>query len=386
MQFPLSRKITILFGILLVSGCSWFSSDEASKPAKLVSFKQTTKLVHQWSNHIGDQGDEELYIRLTPVMDGDVIYAATAKGKVMAISREKGNDLWNIKTHEFLISAVGAGEGLVFVGTANGVLIALQEDTGKEVWRAHLSSEMLSAAQVGDGVVVAQTIDGRVVGLERASGALRWQYNESVPPLTLRTSAAPLLDNGVAYIAFPSGKVVALDASNGLQLWEQQVTLPEGRTELERIIDFDGKPLLVGSDLYLADYQGRAVMLDKAKGTIQWSEKISTASQLAYGDGNLYVTQSDDTVVALKMATGRRLWENSQLARRQLTAPAVIGDYVAVADFDGYVHLLNQSDGQMAARYSLWRSKGVRNALLSNDKTLYVLSNRGRLTALELGK
>jgi outer membrane protein assembly factor BamB len=149
--------------------------------------------------------------------------------------------------------------------------------------------------------------------------------------------------------------------------------------------------LLVGSDVYVAGYQGKAAMLSKAKGDIQWAEKISTSGQLAYGNGNLYLTQSDDTVVALKMASGRRLWENHQLARRQVTAPAVIGDYVAVADFEGYVHLLNQSDGQFADRYSLWCSDGVRNSLFSEerfseDSTLYVLANSGKITALELDK
>ncbi len=372
--------------VLSLSSCSWFSSNDTPEPAKLVSFKSTADLDRKWSNHIGDQGDEELYVRLMPFIEGDVIYAATAKGDVTAIDRNKGNDLWDIDTDEQLISAVGAGDGLVLVGTVNGVLIALAQEDGKELWRVNLSSEMLAAAQASDGIVIAQTIDGKVVGLDRNSGTQRWQYSASVPSLTLRTSASPVLDNGVAYIAFANGKVVALDSHSGLQVWEQQVTLPEGRTELERIIDFGGKPLLVGTDVYVAGYQGKAAMLDKAKGSVQWVEKISSFGEMAYGNGNLYLTQSDDTVVALKMATGRRLWENNQLVNRQVTAPAVIGDYVAVADFDGYIHLLNQSDGQFADRYSLWWSDGVRNSLFSDDNTLYVLSNSGKITALELDK
>jgi len=375
----------ISLGIILnLSSCS--SSSDELKPAELVSFKSTADLDRKWSNHTGDQGKEELYIRLMPVIAGDVIYAANAKGKVKAIDKRNGDTLWSVATDESLISAVGAGDGLVLVGTVNGVLIALAQEDGKEVWRVNLSSEMLAAAQASDGVVIAQTIDGKVVGLDRNNGAQRWQYSASVPSLTLRTSSSPVIDNGVAYIAFANGKVVALDSHNGLLIWEQQVTLPEGRNELERIIDFGGKPLLVGTDIYVADYQGKAVMLDKAKGDIQWAEKISTAGQLAYSNGNLYLTQSDDTVVALKMATGRRLWENNQLARRQVTAPAVIGDYVAVADFEGYVHLLNQSDGQFADRYSLWWSEGVRNSLFSDDNTLYILANSGKITALELDK
>jgi len=376
-----SRTLVATVLVMLVA-CS---SDDV-KPAELVKFKPTVQLAHKWSNGIGNQGKPELYIRLTPAIAGDVIYAATAKGHVVALSRESGKTLWSTSTHESLVSAVGSGEGLVLVGTVNGMLLALHSENGKEAWHYRLSSEMLAAAQAADHVVVAQTIDGHVVALDSSNGTLRWQYQASVSALSLRTSAAPVLENGVAYLAFSSGKIMAIDSSNGLQLWEQQVTLPEGRNELERMVDFDGRPLVIGSDLYFAGYQGHAVMMDKGKGDVTWSEKISTMGQIAYGNGNLYITQSDDTVVALKMANGRRLWENNLLSHRQVSAPAVIGNYVAVADFDGYIHLLNQDDGQLAGRYSLWFSDGVRNPLQSDGDTLYVLANSGRLTALSLEK
>ena len=47
-----------------------------------------------------------------------------------------------------------------------------------------------------------------------------------------------------------------------------------------------------------------------------------------------------------KAAGGALRWQNDQLARRQPGSPAVIGSHVAVADFDGYVHLLSQADGR----------------------------------------
>jgi outer membrane protein assembly factor BamB len=387
--------------LLSLSACSWFSSKDEPKPAALVSFKSTADLDRKWSDHVGYQGSPELYIRLRPVIAGDVIYAASADGDVTAINRNKGKDLWSISTHEELISAVGAGDGLVLVSTINGVLIALSSEDGSEAWRANLSSEMLAAAQASDGVVVAQTIDGKVSGFDRSKGTLLWQYNATIPSLTLRSSASPVIEDGIVYVVLASGRVIALDSHTGLQQWEQQVALPEGRTELERILDFDGQPLLVGDDLYVSGYQGYVSSLAKKTGKIQWSEKLSTTGQPSYGNGNLYVTQSDDTVVALKMATGRHLWENNQFALRQLTAPVVIGNYVAVADFEGYIHLLNQSDGQLADRYSLWFSEGVRNTLLSDeglsdeglsdeglsDETaIYVLANSGKITALTLDK
>ena len=379
-----ATRIIFSVALLSLSACSWFSSDDEPQPAELADFDASADLDKKWSNHVGDQGDVELYIRLGPVIVGDVMYAASADGDVTAIDRNDGDDLWDISTDESLIGAVGGGDGLVLVSTVNGVLIALSSDDGKELWRAKLSSEMLAASQAAEGVVVAQTIDGKISGFDKANGTLLWQYNATVPTLTLRSSGSPVLDSDTAYIALSSGRVIALNIRTGLQLWEQQVTLPEGRTELERLLNYDGQPLLVGSDLYVSGYQGRVTALEKNTGKIEWSEKLSTTGQPAFGNGNLYLTQSDDTVVALKMATGRRLWENNQMSLRHLSAPVVIGDYVAVADFDGYIHLLNQSDGQFADRYSLWYSEGIRNALLSDGNTLYILANSGKISALIL--
>ena len=381
------RSLVLMACCSLLTACSWFSSDTV-EPAKLVDFDEKVDLDRQWFRHIGDQGDPEMYFRLQPGFDGNAIYAASTSGKVKAFDRNTGDKLWSakVKLDTDLASAVGAGGGLVMVASLDGLLVALNADNGREQWRAQLSGELLSAAQCDGHRVVAQSIDGKVTGLDPATGEKIWTYESSVPALTLRGSATPRLENGVAYLAFPNGRVVALDSDKGLLIWEQQVTLPEGRNELERLIDSLGQPVLSGSDLYVVSYQGNAALLDRAKGTLNWKTKASASGQIALLHGNLYFTQSDDTVTALKMATGRLLWENKQMSNRQLTSPLAIGDYIAVADLEGYIHLLNAEDGQFAGRYHLWFSDGVRNDMIGDGDTLYVLTNGGRLGAYRLEK
>lgn len=366
-----------------LAACSLFSDDDEIEPAELVDFEEVIELDSLWSRSVGDQGEEELYLRLTPAIDGGVIYAANVDGKVFAIDRYEDDRLWKVDVDAELASAVGAGGGLVLVGTTEGILIALRQEDGQDIWRTALSSEMLAAAQVDGDVVVVQTMDGKATGLDAASGKKLWTYATNVPPLTLRASASPLLENGIAYLAFANGMFVALNQRSGLLLWEQHISFPQGRNELERLINFDGKPLTSGNDLYVASYQGNAVSLEKTRGRMQWEERISAFGQLTAAEGNLYLTQSDDSVVALKMATGRRLWENRDMANRRLTAPAVLGEYVVVADGEGYLHIMRQSDGSFAGRKHLW-SDSVRNALISDGKNLYVLTDDGSLRAFQL--
>lgn len=376
------KSLALVVFATQISACSLFSSDEV-EPADLVDFEEVIELDSLWSRRMGDQGEEELYLRLTPVIDGSVIYAANVNGKVTAVDRYKDDRLWKVDVDADLVSAVGAGNGLVLVGTSEGILIALRQEDGHEIWRTPLSSEMLAAAQVDEDIVVVQTMDGKATGLNALNGEKIWTYATSVPPLTLRASASPLLEGGVAYLAFANGKFVALNQRNGLLLWEQHISFPQGRNELERLINFDGKPLILGNDLYMASYQGNAVSVEKSRGRVQWDESVSAFGQLAAGEGNLYLTQSDDSVIALKMATGRRLWENHDMANRRLTAPVVLGEYVVVADGEGYLHVMRQSDGSFAGRKHLW-CDSVRNALLSDGENLYVLTDSGKLRAFQL--
>ncbi|MEE3143533.1 MAG: outer membrane protein assembly factor BamB, partial [Pseudomonadota bacterium] len=60
-----------------------------------------------------------------------------------------------------------------------------------------------------------------------------------------------------------------------------------------------------------------------------------------------------------------------------------INNYVAVGDFEGYLHLLSQIDGRIVGRTRI-DNDGVRSNLLVKDGWLYAYGNSGRLTALSL--
>ena len=57
---------------------------------------------------------------------------------------------------------------------------------------------------------------------------------------------------------FDSGKLIAFNPENGSLIWEARMALPKGRTDLERMVDIDGSPLLQGDVIYAVTYQGRS--------------------------------------------------------------------------------------------------------------------------------
>jgi outer membrane protein assembly factor BamB len=244
-----------------------------------------------------------------------------------------------------------------------------------------MSSEVLAKPLVTDGSVVVRTVDGRLQALSLADAAQRWVIQEAVPPLSLR-GTAPALRVGDAVLAgFDNGKVVAVDVKTGETLWGTVVSPPQGRTELERLVDLDSAIKASGDDIFVVGFQGRAAMLARESGQIWWAKEISSYRGLGMDETNLYITNANGGVVAFKRRDGGPVWEQlTALRLRGLTSPEVDGDAVVVGDFEGYLHWLDKNTGAIIGRVKTGGDR-ITNAPLVAGGRVYVQTDTGRLVA-----
>lgn len=382
-----ARSVILLSLVLSLSACAnlnplnWFSgNDEVNVPKELVDFPREVDLIRSWSRNIGNgQGDN--YNKITPAFDGGVIYAASENGVVVAVAADSGDEVWRVRVSGAIAGGVGAGNGLVLLGTLNAEVIALDQFNGSERWRVPVTSEVLSPPQTNGDVVVAQTVDDKLVALDAVDGSLRWTYEATLPALTLRGTSKPLITPTGAVIAgFSNGTLISVAANNGVWRWEERVAVPEGQHDIERVIDVDGDLLLDGARVLASSYQGNLMAFDVATGRIVWGTEASSYHGLTLGFGNLYFSDDEGHIVAIRNNTEDRIWRNEDLEFREQTAPAAIGNYIAVADFEGYIHLLSQVDGRIVGRTRV-DNNGVRANLVVQNGRLFAFGNSGRLTA-----
>jgi len=374
----------LLGGLALVAlaGCKSFDRDADKKPAKLTSFEVERKLKRVWSRNVGN-GQGGLYHRLVPAVEGELILAAAHNGQVQAHELERGRQRWRTRLKTRLIGGVGAAGEQAWVGTADGRVIALALEDGRQLWEYDVRGEVLAPPQ-GDGQrVFVQTFDGRVVALDATTGKRLWSHSDGMPVLTLRGTSTPLLYEDMVIVGLANGKLVALDRETGGLRWELRVALPQGSTEIERLVDVDGELLLHQGTLYAVAYQGQVVAVDPDTGNRLWGREASSHVGLAAGLSNVYVVGDNGSITAFADNGQGVRWEQTVLARRQLTAPTRWSSYVAVGDFEGWLHLLSQVDGSLAARQRVHKS-GLRATMLQVDQRLYVYANNGRLAAYEL--
>lgn len=375
------RYAAVLALAAVVAGCSSNSTKELP-PAELPKITEEVKLDTVWSHSVGD-GQGETYNLLVPAVDGDRLFAADINGEVVALDRFTGKVIWDKDLDRPVSGAVGAGYGLVLLGTLKGEVIALDAESGEEKWRARVTSEVLAPPATNGDVVVVQTQDDRLIALEASSGNQRWIYENTPAVLTLRGTGSPVVTNDLAVAGLSSGKVIALDVQRGLPVWEQRVAVPQGRSELDRVVDIDGGLLLSGDTLYVATYQGRVAGLDLQSGRVLWQREASSYVGVAQGFGNVYVSLANGSLESVDERSATALWSNDALARRQLSAPEVFSSYVAFGDFEGYLHLVSQVDGRFVGRERI-DSDGLRARPLVVGDMLYAYGNSGKLVALKI--
>jgi outer membrane protein assembly factor BamB len=372
--------------LLLLNGCSWIKSwgdDDPDAPAELVEFKATLKVAQVWSTKVG-KGLDKAGRQLRPVYSSGFLYAADHKGLLMAIDADSGRQQWSIKTKLPFTGGPGISNTLLLMGTQNGEVFAFDASTGTQLWSATVSSEVLAAPSEAAGIVIVRCIDGRVFGLDADTGQRLWIYDHDVPLLTLRGNAPPLLWAGVVYIGYDGGQVVALRLDDGTLMWEQSLVTTEGRTELDRLSDIDGQMVIIASDLLVSSYKNRLASLAADSGRLLWFKNVSAATGVVVNRTNLAVSDKDGNVWLLDRRNGAESWKHNQLLRRGLTRPVFYGSFVVVGDQDGYLHWINISNGEFAAREKVG-GKGFSGPPLVVGNTLFVLTNKGELAAFRAG-
>jgi len=351
-------------------------------PAPLPEFTAAAQVQELWSTGVGGLGKRPA--QLAPQLDGGVLYASDARGRVSALAADTGRRQWTTDLNLDVSGAVGVGSGLVAVGTRKGQVVALNRENGSQAWSTTVSSAVLAPPTAHQGVVVVQTVDGKLTGLAAADGKRLWTYERSEPALSLLGTSAPVTAAQYVLTGFASGKVVALQIADGKPAWEFTVSQPRGRNEIERLVDVDA-PLLIARDtLYAASYQGKLVAVDlRAGGRLLWARDASTYTGLAAGGGNVYLTDANGHVLAFDQDTGASAWKQDKLRGRGLSAPAYVNGYVVVGDYQGYLHWLSAEDGRFVARYRIGGDGLAARGQVGADR-LYVLNRDGNLAALQL--
>lgn len=380
--FP-AVMLVVLTGCAAVEKLSGKERIEAAKPNPLEEIESLVKVRRNWSYNVGVGSINSSFHNLVPHLKGDTLYAASPEGYVSAIDAGNGRRKWRVNVETPISGAIGVGLEVLLVGTPEGEVKGLGIENGEELWSQKLSSEILAPPAAYGGTTVVRTIDGHVYGLSSSDGEQRWVFHRQIPTLTLRGNSAPLVVDRAVVVGFANGRLVAANLADGQVIWDVSIAQARGANEVERMIDIDSTPVLIGSVLYVSAFQGSVTALALGSRSVLWSKEVSSYVPISADDNNIYIADDEGKVVALDRLTGELVWEQASLLNRKLSGPVSLNQYVIVSDFDGYAHVLRKSDGQIVGRSKLGGGSLTGPPIVYRD-VMYSMNKNGDLVSISV--
>lgn len=343
------RFLVVLATAIGLSGCAWFDTDDRNRPVSLATFAPQVSAAVAWRASVGSGTT----YGFAPAIVGDTVFAASRSGNVARIDLATGATVWNKTVARQLSAGVGADSQVVVVATSDGDVIALDWD-GNEKWRVKASSEVSLTPWAGGGIVAVRAGDYRVQAFNAANGERIWNVQRPGPALALRAPGRMTTTQNLVLTGLPGGRLLAIEPATGAVIWEGIVSVARGASDLERVNDVVGMPVVQGDKLCSVAYQGRVACFDIARGGMTaWTHNYSSIVGLAADSRHVYVPDARDNIAAFSIDSGQAAWRQEGLRNRRVTEPAVIGNAVLLGDYEGLVHVLSVDKGEFMARVTV---------------------------------
>lgn len=351
-----------------LSACGVFGGSSKVKLAELPGLS-SNRLGVVWRSAVNGAG-----FGFQPNFADKSLWLAGKDGGITRLEASTGKVQWAIKASTPLIAGVGTDGEISVVASRDGRLLAFDGE-GKSKWTHALGTEANAIPMVAVGIVIARTSDNKTIGIDSETGRRRWTFSRQNAPVVIRQTSAVAIDGGSTFVGLPGGRLVALSLQNGSVRWEAAVSNPRGATEIERIADVLGSPLISGRDICAASFQGRVSCFEVASGRPLWSREWSAVGGVELDNRNVYACDARGFITCLSRAErGNPLWTQELLKGRELTAPILIGSTLIIGDQSGLIHAFNAADGAAIGRLTTDGSAIVSAGINANGMAVFQTS------------
>ena len=286
------------------------------------------------------------YIEFAPVYCDGVLYVNSFRGRTYAIDAETGRVIWTTRVGGTLPSSPAIDGPRILVASQAGTVTALDRRNGRPVWQVQTAGKVESSPVVVDGLAYFGSHDGRVFAVRSATGRVEWAYRTGG-----RINASPTVFGNRVCVTNYAGAFVCLNRRTGAEIWTTYV-----RRDPLRYESFYASASTDGTRLYSVARSGKVVAVDASNGEIAWTGRVGALGYTtpAVGRDGVFVGGFDGRLRALRRGTGDELW-STYVGGRIFGAPMLVGETVFFSVHGGRTYGVRVSDGKIVWRVPMGR-------------------------------
>ncbi len=252
------------------------------------------------------------------------------------------------------------------------------------LWTAALGAPTRATPVVADGVVYVGASDGRVHALRAADGAEVWTWSGPHP-----VDGTAVVAGDALYLVDRRLELLCLERASGALRWRHALhdsthtggAAPENATFTRRV----STPLVLAGTVYAGSSDGGLYALDAASGAVQWRFEAGTPVYSAIGHvgGDTLAFGGMDGSLVLFDRRARHELLRVHARGPVVSTPVLVANRLVAGSRDYTIHAFDVRDTTHAWRFSYWFS-WVESTPAVAGGTLYVgASDYRRVTAFD---
>jgi outer membrane protein assembly factor BamB len=233
-------------------------------------------------------------------------------------------------------------------------------------WKAPLKARSYSTPVATESYVAVGALDSYMYFFDVDTGERVNIYKFGAP-----LSESPMISNKIIYAASgPRKNYIA-----GLNLITGKYIFKEKMRDVSSPIVADERYIYVG------DYTGRFVCMDKFAGKVMWEYQTEGAvmNAPAVKHGRVFVGSLDQNMYAFDSRSGELLWSHD--VESAINSAPAVDSLVYFGDFDGTIHALRAEDGSEV--WSAPTNGHILSSPVIDDGYVYIGSNDRHLYCLD---
>jgi outer membrane protein assembly factor BamB len=342
----------------------YFADEFNNIPTEIKPYDKKASIELIWENKVGDNDAQNLDL----IFSNEFVIAATSDGSLRKMEIATGETVWEKEIADEIMIGVGGDFDNILLIAEDSYLWCLDSE-GNAIWKIFIDGEVLTTPVINNQKGYVRLANYEILQIDLKQGDIDWRYVHSSPALTFNGTSSLTFSDGIIYAGFGAGKIVAVHQKSGAFIWEANISQVKGSTDIDRLNDVLSKPIINQSEVYAVSTSGDLTAIDRRNASITWTRKISSFNNIIFDGFDIYLVHKSDSLYSLDPKNkGKTNWRNADLQFRRITDPIIIGDHIAVGDFDGYIHLLNSETGIIEGREQITSDVPI-------GKNIYAIGN-----------